>query len=109
DLVFGDPHLQRAIVDVEEDRVAVLDQADQPAVCSLGGDVADRDTGGTAGEAAIRDQCALTTQAGALQEGGRVQHLLHARATSRAFVAAEDRKSTRLNSSHVSISYAGFC
>src|SRR5690625_5943126 len=71
------------------------------------------------GEAAIGNQGACLAQTGALKEGGRVQHLLHARASSWALVAddddiaslhfALDRKSTRLNSSHVAISYAVFC
>src|SRR3712207_7542400 len=33
----------------------------------------------------------------------------HARDPARVLAYAEDRKSTRLNSSHANISYAGFC
>src|SRR3712207_8088268 len=42
---------------------------------------------------------------------GRVDHLLEVRVREHALghVDAEDRKSTRLNSSHANISYAVFC
>src|SRR5699024_1527361 len=60
------------------------------AVCSLRRDVADRQARSTTGEAAVSDQGTCLAQTGALQEGRRVQHLLHARATSRALVADDD-------------------
>src|SRR5688500_19623658 len=42
--------------------------------------------------------------------GGRLQHPVRARsATTRPGRPVEDRKSTRLNSSHLVISYAVFC
>src|SRR5699024_1559186 len=54
------------------------------------GDVADGQTRGTTGEAAVGDQGTCLAQPGALEEGGRVQHLLHARASSWALVTDDD-------------------
>src|SRR5690625_1848999 len=127
-LIFVDVQGQCALAYVDGDRVAILNQTNYTAVSSLRGDVANGQTRGTTGEAAIGNQGACLAQTGALEEGGRVQHLLHARASSWALVADDDditslhfaleddgdgffldRKSTRLNSSHVAISYAVFC
>ena len=62
----------------------------------FGGDVADGEAGGTAGEAAIRNQGAGLAQARALEEGCRVEHLLHAGAT-RGSLVADDDDIARLN------------
>src|SRR5438067_8441115 len=40
---------------------------------------------------------------------GQIAHVVHARVEELRAEQTLDRKSTRLNSSHVSISYAGFC
>ena len=50
----------------------------------------DGDTGGTARETAIGDQCALLTQAQSLEVRGRVEHFLHARSALGAFVGDDD-------------------
>src|SRR5699024_11147095 len=88
--IFIDIQAQLTLAHVDGDGVAVFDQADNAAVCSLRRDVADGQSRSTTGEAAISDQGTCLAQTGALQEGSRVQHLLHARATSRALVADDD-------------------
>jgi hypothetical protein len=52
--------------------------------------VADGQAGGAAGEAAVGDQRAGLAQAPALEERGRVEHLLHAGAALGALVADDD-------------------
>src|SRR5699024_5844050 len=89
-LIFVDVQGQCALAYVDGDRVAILDQTDNSAVSSLRGDVANGQTRGTTGEAAIGNQVACVAQAGAVEDGGRVQRLLHARASSWALVADDD-------------------
>ena len=55
-LVLGDVELEQALVDVDDDRVAVLDEADETALGRLRGDVPDGDAAGAAREAAVGDQ-----------------------------------------------------
>src|SRR2546428_10164390 len=64
----------------------------------LGGDGADS-----------RRQQACRSGAGTGRDGGRRRRGRAARARRRAEVRQQDRKSTRLNSSHDQISYAVFC
>src|SRR5699024_11902204 len=55
----------------------------------------------------VASRCGLTPQYGQLEE---LQHRYGDRGfTVLGFPSNQDRKSTRLNSSHVSISYAVFC
>src|SRR5699024_11610514 len=61
-------------------------------------------TGGQRGQRLGQTAAEQITEAGAARGRGSDEH---GRATCRE--GAEDRKSTRLNSSHVSISYAVFC
>src|SRR5690625_4744381 len=89
-LIFVDVQGQSALAHVDGDWVAILDQTDNSAVSSLRGDVADGQTRGTTGEAAVGDQGTCLAQTGALEEGSRVHHLLHARAASRTLIADDD-------------------
>src|SRR2546430_7519715 len=50
------------------------------------------------------DHLVLLVELDPLHAGGRASHVPHV-----LFMEAEDRKSTRLNSSHSQISYAVFC
>lgn len=85
-----------ALVDVDGDGVAIFDEPDKALVGRLGGDVADGKAGGAAGKAAVGNQGACLAQPGALEERGWVEHLLHARAAGRAFIA-NDHHVARLN------------
>ena len=85
-LLVGHLNFEASFSDIDVHRVAVADETDCTAGSGLRGNVADRQSGGTAGEATIGDQCTDLTQASALDECGRVQHLLHARATGRTLV-----------------------
>src|SRR5690606_41766726 len=62
----------------------------------------------TGGEAFYRGELADALVAAALSEGGPLRHEDLA-GHSADWVGTVDRKSTRLNSSHVKISYAVFC
>ena len=83
-------HAQDAVVHVNLNLVTGLHQADSATSSSLRGNVANRDARGTTRETAIGNQGALLAQAQALQVGGRVQHLLHTRATLRTLVLDDD-------------------
>src|SRR3712207_8312123 len=63
------------------------------------------------GEAAVHVQHVAGDEAGVLgtQEGDRGGDLLRGGVALEGHPAQEDRKSTRLNSSHANISYAVFC
>src|SRR5581483_6867014 len=90
DHVLVDVEVDRAVRDVDRDLVAVLDERDQATAGRLRGDVADRETRGAAGEAAVGDQRTLLTQTETLDVRGRVEHLLHTRPTLRALVPDHD-------------------
>src|SRR5690606_41717198 len=62
-------------------------------------------------EAAARETCALVEAAGGKAEARRfdVADAAACQAVIEETIQAQDRKSTRLNSSHVKISYAVFC
>src|SRR5699024_10005629 len=66
ELLLGDVELEQALVHVDDDAVAVLDQADQPALGRLLGDVADGDAAGAPGEPAVGDQGAGLPEPAAL-------------------------------------------
>src|SRR5699024_11222732 len=87
ELLLGDVELEQALVHVDDDAVAVLDQADQPALGRLRGDVADGDAAGAPGEPAVGDQGAGLPELAALEERRGVEHLLHAGTALRALVA----------------------
>src|SRR6478735_10301933 len=90
ELLVGDEQLDRTVRDVDPDPVAVLDQRDRAAGRRLGRGVPDGEAGGAAGEPAVRDERAGLAETAALQEGRRVEHLLHAGAAARALVADDD-------------------
>src|SRR5215208_7337072 len=80
-------------------------------VAACGGDD-DNDSGGGGGAAATQESG--TPAAGGGEEGGNVKLAFSAPGADHGWMAAitenaRDRKSTRLNSSHVAISYAVFC
>src|SRR5688572_31824855 len=64
------------------------------------------DTSGTYAQEAGKAQVIINYLLGTLQPG---DSLAVARVESRSFTEKEDRKSTRLNSSHSQTSYAVFC
>src|SRR5699024_3652332 len=76
--------------DVELDDVTVLHEADGPAGGRLRGHVTDGQARGPAGETAVGDQRAPRAEPGALEVGGRVEHLLHARSPLRPLVPDDD-------------------
>src|SRR5690348_10319986 len=67
-VVDGD--LKGLVGDVEGDRVTVPHEGDRPAVHGLGRDVADAETGGATGEAAVGDQQDVLAETGALDGAG---------------------------------------
>src|SRR5690606_34659826 len=79
-----------AVGDVDLDEVAVPHQADGAAFGRFRGDVADGKPRCPAGEPAVGDQGAQFAEAFRLEVAGGIEHLLHARAAPRAFVADND-------------------
>ena len=78
------------VVEVEPDPVAVADERDRAAVGRLGGDVADAQPGGAAGEAAVGEQQHVLAEPGALDRAGDGEHLAHAGPARGALVADDD-------------------
>ena len=76
--------------DVDRDDVAVAEEGDRAADRRLGRNVADRRAAGGAGEPAVGDQRDGRALAAALDGRGGGQHLPHAGAALRAFVADDD-------------------
>ena len=83
-------HVEPAVRDVERDRVAVADERDRPAVRRLGGDVSGHEAVGGAAEAPVGDEGHGVAEAAAVDGGGDREHLAHARAPLRTFVADDD-------------------
>src|SRR2546426_3553840 len=83
-------HVEPALLDVDDDRVAGLQRGDGSAVGGLGRHVTDHEAVGGAGEAAVGHERDLVAEAGALDGAGHVQHLAHARAALGAFPADDD-------------------
>ncbi len=75
---------------VDHDAVAFVQQRDRPAARGFRRDVADHEAVGGAAEAAIGDQRHVVAEAAADQRGGDAEHLAHAGAAGRAFVADHD-------------------
>ena len=90
-----DEHVQAALVRVDGDAVAVLDQGDRAAVRRLGGHVADAEAVGAAGEAAVGDERTVAPAPGAGHGAGDGQHLAHAGAALGALVADDDHGARR--------------
>src|SRR5690606_1781963 len=94
--IFGNRQVDAALRDVDEDPVAVADQADGAAGRRFRRGVADGQARSAAGEAAVGEQGAFLAQALGLQVAGRVKHFLHARPALRTFVA-DDHHIARLD------------
>src|SRR5690606_21906798 len=82
-----DFELDRARLGIDGDHVAVHDQRDRAAVGRLGADVANAETPRGAREAPVGDQRDALAHALPVERGGRGEHLAHAGASLRAFVA----------------------
>src|SRR6185437_11878358 len=80
-------HRQRAGFRIEDDHVAVLEEADRAADRRLGPDVADAEAARGAREPPVGDQRDLAAGALAIKRGRGRQHLAHARPAARSFVA----------------------
>src|SRR5690554_6528418 len=80
-LLVGHQQVDAALRDVDEDPVAVADQADGAGGRRLRRDVADRQARSAAGEAAVGDQAAVLTQGVDLRGVGRVDQFLNRSAT----------------------------
>ena len=89
-LLVGEVDAQDAFGNVDLDGIALFDQSKRVVLGCLGRDVSDAEAGAAAGEAAVGDERADLTQSLGLEIAGGVEHLLHARAAARAFVADED-------------------
>ena len=90
DLLVGEGDVEAAVVDVDGDLVALADRRDRAALGRLGGDVADHQAAGGAGEAAVGDHRDALAQALADDRRGHLEHLAHAGAADRALVADHD-------------------
>ena len=83
---------ERVVVQIDQNVVALLDQADRAADSGLRTDMADHKADRTAGEAAVRHQAdndaALAAER--CDARGGVQHFGHAGTADRAFIADND-------------------
>src|SRR5690606_16163736 len=86
----------RAARNVDVDDVAVTHEADRPALRGFRRGVADGQSRGAAGEAAIGQQRAGLSETFRLQIAGRIEHLLHAGAALGTLVA-DDHDVARLD------------
>src|SRR5436309_10242883 len=82
--------VEPALLDVDDDRVAVAQRRDRAALGGLGRDVADHEAVGRPGEAPVGHQRDGVAQARALQGARHVQHLAHARPALGPFPADDD-------------------
>src|SRR3546814_7590551 len=97
---LADIEVDRAVDRVDTDRIAVLDQRDRAPLSRFGADMADAEATRAARKTAVGDERDLFAHPLPVERGGGRQHLTHTGATLGAFVTDQDRKSTRLNSSH---------
>ena len=79
--------VERALLGVEHDHVAVAQKRDRSANRGLRPDMADTESARRAGEAAVGDQRDLVAHALAVKRRRGRQHLAHAGAAFRALVA----------------------
>src|ERR1044072_806810 len=94
DLLVGEGNVEATSVDVERDLVALADRCDRAALGRLGGDVADHQAAGGAGEAAIGNHGDALPQPLADDRGGDLEHLAHSRTAHRTLVARQKNKHT---------------
>jgi hypothetical protein len=90
ELVVVDEQVEATVRDVESDAVAVTHERDRALVDGLGGDVADAEAGGAAGEATVGEERDVGAATGTLDRAGDGEHLAHARAALGALVADDD-------------------
>src|SRR5881296_1546616 len=90
ELGAGELHVEAALLDVDDDRVAGLERGDRSAVGGLGRDVADHEAVRGAREAAVGHQRDLVAEPGALDGARHVQHLAHAGPTPGPFPSDHD-------------------
>jgi hypothetical protein len=82
-----DQEVEEALLSVDDDGVAITDEADGAALLGLGDDVADQESVGATGEAAVGDQGNVLAETRAHDGGGGLQHLDHSRSTLGTLVA----------------------
>src|SRR5882724_9854957 len=86
----GHLHFECALLGIELDDVAVLDERDRSAERGLGADMADAEAARRAREAAIGDQRHLAAHALAVERRSGGEHLAHAGAALGALVADDE-------------------
>src|SRR6185312_6528214 len=79
--------VERTLLGIERDAVAVADEADRPADCGFRTDVADTEPARRSGEASVSDQRDFAAHALPVERGRRRQHFAHAGAALRPLVA----------------------
>src|SRR5581483_9921539 len=84
ELGLGQLDIERALLGVEHDHVAVPDKPDRTAHGRLGADMAHAEAARRAGETAVGDERHLVAHALAVKRGGGGEHLAHAGAPLRA-------------------------
>ena len=82
--------IEGAALGIDPNDVAVLEQRDWSTDRSFGTDMADAETPGRAGEAAVGDQRNLAAHALPVKSGGGGQHLTHTGAPARTFVPNDE-------------------
>src|SRR5262245_44597496 len=82
--------VERSLVGIEGDHVAVAQERDRPAYRGLRPDMAHAETPRCAGEAAVGDQRHLAAHALSVEGGGGRQHLTHARTALGSFVSDDE-------------------
>src|SRR5689334_15393919 len=90
ELGLAELDLDRALLGVDRDHVAVAQQGDRPAHRRLRADMADAEAARRAREAAIGDERDLAAGALTVERCRRRQHLTHARPAARPFVADDE-------------------
>src|SRR5580700_1788416 len=85
-LGVAQPDVQRALLGIELDDIAVADQPDRAAHGGLRTDMADAEAARRAGEPAVGDQRDLAAHALTVERSGGRQHLTHAGAAFRALI-----------------------
>ena len=90
DLGLGHVEVEAAIVDIDDDLIALFHDADRPAQCRLRRHVPDHQPVRAAAEAAVGDERHVSDQALADKSGSDGKHLLHAGAADRSFEADDD-------------------
>lgn len=91
-LVLGDLKVDDALLGVDDDVVAVMDERDRPAVEGLRHDVADNKAVGAARVAAVGKEGDVLAEAGAYNGRQGLKYLRHARPALRAVIADDNNR-----------------